>query len=95
MTCEARVMQVLHSFGSTTNTADASPCLAVRSKYPVESILVHEFGHAVKDLGMAAEDIALVDALHKRARASGTYDNSEWPRDCPAPHVTSTKSCST
>ncbi|EFJ48643.1 hypothetical protein VOLCADRAFT_117556, partial [Volvox carteri f. nagariensis] len=46
--------------------------------YPTENILVHEFGHAVMNMGLAAEDRAAVKRLYNKAYRSGLYDKGAY-----------------
>ena len=44
------------------------------SHYTEENILIHEFGHAVMNLGLAQEDLELVEQLYQNARKNQMYD---------------------
>jgi hypothetical protein len=42
--------------------------------YPSENILVHEFGHAVMNIGLSAADRERIRQLYRAAHDSGNYD---------------------
>lgn len=48
-------------------------CLPPCSRYPCENILVHEFGHTVMNVGLAAEEREAICQLYRQARQSGMY----------------------
>jgi hypothetical protein len=44
------------------------------SHYTQENILIHEFGHAVMNLGLDQTDLQLVEQLYQDARSRQIYD---------------------
>ena len=60
--------------------ASRRPCTPPCRRYYQESILVHEFGHAVMNLGLSKAEQQRIQQLYKAARASGQYNLGTTPR---------------
>ena len=64
------------SVGEENLLADALP--GGDTHFPHESILVHEFGHAVMNVGLSDASRAAVSAAYEDALASGELDNESY-----------------
>lgn len=68
-----------HMACPVTSVGEENVLMAGDDRYPSESILVHEFAHAVMDLGLTDTPLreAIVEA-YRAARESGAYNNSSY-----------------
>ncbi|KAI7837512.1 hypothetical protein COHA_008648 [Chlorella ohadii] len=60
----------------TTSCGEENLLLLPGDRYRHENVLVHEFGHAVMDLGLPPSLRAEIDAAYQAAQAAGSYDPS-------------------
>mmetsp|Transcript_3641 Transcript_3641/g.9336 ORF Transcript_3641/g.9336 Transcript_3641/m.9336 type:complete len:408 (+) Transcript_3641:207-1430(+) len=60
----------------TTSCGEENCTMVDDTRYGSENVLVHEFGHAVMNIGMSPEERAAVVEAFEAARAGGLYEES-------------------
>eukprot|EP00798_Chlamydomonas_sp_ICE-L_P023037 gene23037-30232_t len=56
-----------------TSCAEENLTMVDDSHYPMENIMIHEFGHAIMNIGMTEEQIKDIQALYQKAYDKGMY----------------------
>eukprot|EP00775_Hariotina_reticulata_P012948 gene12948-13076_t len=65
----------------TTSCSEENLIMVEDGRYPHESILVHELGHAVMNLGFSAAEHAMVQGLYRAAWQQRLYDRGCYMMD--------------
>ncbi|GLC50836.1 hypothetical protein PLESTB_000437300 [Pleodorina starrii] len=62
----------------TTSCGEENLTMEEDKFYPSENILIHEFGHAVMNIGLTTEERAAIKQLYDKAYCSGLYDKASY-----------------
>ncbi len=63
--------------GSGRELTSFTLLLLLRSRYPMENILIHEMGHTVMNVGLREEVQRRIHGCYERARDTGMYSKGD------------------